>query len=66
MEASTSVSKLSIHDAAEEVPVLIVGGSVVGLTLATLLAHHGIQRCLVLEPDTIETMRPGASILSRR
>src|SRR4051794_41224702 len=28
--------------AAEEVPVLIVGGSLVGLTTATLLGHHGV------------------------
>src|SRR6185312_10104897 len=26
----------------EEVPVLIVGGSLVGLTTAMLLAHHGV------------------------
>jgi 2-polyprenyl-6-methoxyphenol hydroxylase-like FAD-dependent oxidoreductase len=33
------------HD--EDVPVLIVGGSVVGLSMALFLAHHGISALLV-------------------
>ena len=31
----------------EEVPVLIVGGSLVGLTASTLLGHHGVPHILV-------------------
>ena len=31
----------------QEVPVLVVGGSVVGLTTSVLLASHGVRRMLI-------------------
>jgi putative polyketide hydroxylase len=35
----------------QEVPVLVVGGSVVGLTTSVLLASHGVRHILI-ERDT--------------
>src|ERR1700728_3925084 len=47
------------------VPVLIVGGGPVGLTLAALLAHHGV-RSLVAEADATWCDGSRAICLSRR
>jgi len=47
------------------VPVLIAGGGPVGLSLAALLAHHGVP-CLVLEADPSWCEGSRAICLSRR
>src|ERR1700724_4924765 len=47
------------------VPVLIAGGGPVGLSLAALLAHHGVP-CLVLEADASCCEASRAICLSRR
>ncbi|GAC1303656.1 MAG: FAD-dependent oxidoreductase [Steroidobacteraceae bacterium] len=46
-------------------PVVIAGGGPVGLTLAALLAHHGVS-CLVLEADASWCEGSRAICLSRR
>jgi 3-(3-hydroxy-phenyl)propionate hydroxylase len=46
-------------------PVIIAGGGPVGLTVAALLAHHGV-RCLVLEADASWCEGSRAICLSRR
>jgi 3-(3-hydroxy-phenyl)propionate hydroxylase len=48
-----------------KIPVLIVGGGPVGLTLAALLAHYGV-RCLVVEADASWCDGSRAICLSRR
>jgi 3-(3-hydroxy-phenyl)propionate hydroxylase len=48
-----------------KVPVLIVGGGPVGLSLAALLAHHAVP-CLVLEADSSWCCGSRAICLSRR
>jgi 3-(3-hydroxy-phenyl)propionate hydroxylase len=47
------------------IPVLIVGGGPVGLTLAALLSHHGVS-CLVAEADASWCDGSRAICLSRR
>lgn len=47
------------------IPVLIAGGGPVGLSLAALLAHHGV-RCLVLEADAAWCDGSRAICISRR
>ena len=42
-----------------EVPVLIVGGSMVGMTAAVLLGHHGV-RSLVVEHHRGTAIHPRA------
>ena len=41
------MSNFSLQRHDEDVPVLIVGGSVVGLSMALFLAQHGISALLV-------------------
>ena len=48
-----------------EVPVLIVGGSLVGLSAALLLGHHGI-RSLVVEHHRGTAIHPRAAQISQR
>jgi 3-(3-hydroxy-phenyl)propionate hydroxylase len=48
-----------------KIPVLIIGGGPVGLTLAALMAHHGV-RCLVAEGDASWCDGSRAICLSRR
>jgi 3-(3-hydroxy-phenyl)propionate hydroxylase len=50
---------------ADEVPVVIAGGGPVGMSVAALLAHHGV-RCLVLEADASWCEGSRAICLSRR
>lgn len=52
-------------DAAEEVPVLIVGGSLVGLTVAALLAKYGIK-CMVIEKHSSTAIHPRATVMMRK
>jgi 3-(3-hydroxy-phenyl)propionate hydroxylase len=49
----------------DNVPVLIAGGGPVGLSLAALLAHHGVP-CLVVEADASWCEGSRAICLSRR
>lgn len=48
-----------------EVPVLIVGGSLVGLSTALLLGHHGV-RALVVEHHRGTAIHPRAAQISQR
>lgn len=48
-----------------EVPVLIVGGSLVGMTTAALLGQHGI-RCLVVERHRGAAVHPRAALILQR
>ncbi|TXN31168.1 FAD-dependent monooxygenase [Lacisediminihabitans profunda] len=47
------------------VPVLIVGGSLVGMTTAALLGQHGI-RCLVVERHRGTAVHPRAALILQR
>ena len=49
----------------EEVPVLIVGGSLVGLSTAAFLGHHGVTS-LVLERHRGTAIHPRAALVSQR
>ncbi len=48
-----------------EVPVLIVGGSLVGMTAAVLLGHHGV-RSLVVEHHRGTAIHPRAASVTQR
>jgi 2-polyprenyl-6-methoxyphenol hydroxylase-like FAD-dependent oxidoreductase len=49
----------------EEVPVLIVGGSLVGLSAAVFLGRHGVP-CLVLERHRGTAIHPRAALVNQR
>lgn len=49
----------------EEVPVLIVGGSLVGLSTAVFLGHHGVPS-LVVERHTGTAIHPRAAAVTQR
>jgi 2-polyprenyl-6-methoxyphenol hydroxylase-like FAD-dependent oxidoreductase len=49
----------------EDVPVLIVGGSLVGLSTAVFLGHHGVP-ALVLERHRGTAIHPRAALVSQR
>src|SRR5678815_2990553 len=48
-----------------EIPVLIVGGSLVGMSTALLLAHHGI-RALAVEHHRGTAIHPRAAQITQR
>jgi 2-polyprenyl-6-methoxyphenol hydroxylase-like FAD-dependent oxidoreductase len=48
-----------------EIPVLIVGGSLVGMTAAMLLAHHGVP-ALTVEHHRGTAIHPRAALISQR
>ena len=48
-----------------EVPVLVVGGSLVGMTAALLLGHHGV-RSLVVEHHRGTAIHPRAASVTQR
>src|SRR4029078_3133488 len=48
-----------------EVPVLIVGGSLVGLSTAAFLGHHGVT-LVVLERHRGTAIHPRAALVSQR
>ena len=48
-----------------ETPVLIAGGGPVGMTLARVLAHHGV-RCLLVERNETTTRHPKMDITNGR
>jgi 2-polyprenyl-6-methoxyphenol hydroxylase-like FAD-dependent oxidoreductase len=52
-----------VHD--DEVPVLIAGGSLVGMTMAMLLGRHGI-RSLVVERHPGAAIHPRAALIMQR
>lgn len=49
----------------EETPVLIVGGSLVGLTLAALLGKYGVQGCITVEKHSTTAIHPRAAVMMR-
>ena len=51
--------------AEREVPVLIVGGSLVGLSMAMLLGHHGV-RSLAVEHHRGTAIHPRAAQVNQR
>jgi 2-polyprenyl-6-methoxyphenol hydroxylase-like FAD-dependent oxidoreductase len=55
----------SRHVTHEEVPVLIVGGSLVGLSAAVFLGRHGVP-CLVLERHRGTAIHPRAALVNQR
>lgn len=50
----------------ERTPVLIVGGSMVGLTLSLLLAHHGLKQCITVEKHSSTAIQPRAAVFMPR
>ena len=48
-----------------ETPVLIVGGSLVGMSTALLLAHHGV-RALMVEHHRGTAIHPRAALINQR
>ncbi|HKV06153.1 MAG TPA: FAD-dependent monooxygenase [Candidatus Acidoferrales bacterium] len=48
-----------------EVPVLIVGGSLVGMSTALFLGHHGV-RCLAVEHHRGTAIHPRAAMITQR
>jgi 2-polyprenyl-6-methoxyphenol hydroxylase-like FAD-dependent oxidoreductase len=53
------------HDVDVEIPVLIVGGSMVGMTAALLLGHHGVPS-LVVEHHRGTAIHPRAASVTQR
>ena len=49
-----------------EAPVLIVGGSMVGMTLSALLAKHGIRDCISVERHKSTAIHPRAALFHPR
>ena len=49
----------------EDVPVLIVGGSLVGLSTAVFLGHHGVPS-LVVERHRGTAIHPRAALVNQR
>lgn len=54
-----------MHDNNIEVPVLIVGGSLVGMSAAVLLGQHGV-RALVVERHRGTAIHPRAALIYQR
>jgi len=63
-ESTTDAARMS-HDADVEIPVLIVGGSMVGMTAALLLGHHGVPS-LVVEHHRGTAIHPRAASVTQR
>lgn len=49
-----------------ETPVLIIGSSMVGMTLSTLLAKHGIRDCITIERHSSTAIHPRAALFHPR
>ncbi|KAF2087996.1 hypothetical protein K490DRAFT_6186, partial [Saccharata proteae CBS 121410] len=47
-------------------PVLIVGSSMVGMTLSTLLAKHGVRGCITVERHASTAIHPRAALFMPR
>jgi 2-polyprenyl-6-methoxyphenol hydroxylase-like FAD-dependent oxidoreductase len=50
----------------DETPVLIVGSSMVGMTLSALLAKHGIRNCIAIEKHAGTAIHPRAALFHPR
>jgi len=62
---STATNMGQAQSSAEQVPVLVVGGGPVGLTLALTLAQHGVAAILV-ERNPSTTTHPKMDITNGR
>ena len=51
--------------AVEQTQVLIVGASMVGMTLAALLAKHGVRECIAIEKHSSTAIHPRAALFHR-
>lgn len=49
-----------------ETPVLIIGSSMVGMTLSSLLAQHGIRDCITVEKHASTAIHPRAALFHPR
>lgn len=49
----------------EHTPVLIVGGSMVGMTLSALLASHHVSGCVTVEKHNSTAIHPRAALFHR-
>jgi 2-polyprenyl-6-methoxyphenol hydroxylase-like FAD-dependent oxidoreductase len=49
-----------------ETPVLIIGSSMVGMTLSALLAKHGIRDCITIERHPSTAIHPRAALFHPR
>lgn len=50
----------------EHTPVLVVGASMVGMTLSALLAKHGVQGCIAVEKHAGTAIHPRAALFHPR
>lgn len=50
----------------QHVPVLIVGSSMVGMTLSVLLAKHGLEGCMTVEKHASTAIHPRAAYFHRK
>ncbi|CAD6591652.1 MAG: hypothetical protein ASARMPRED_005533 [Alectoria sarmentosa] len=50
----------------EHTPVLIIGGSMVGMTLSALLASHGVSGCVTVEKHHSTAIHPRAALFHPR
>ncbi|KAK4618569.1 4-methyl-5-nitrocatechol 5-monooxygenase [Fulvia fulva] len=49
-----------------EMPVLVVGSSMVGMTLSALLAKHGVRDCITIERHSSTAIHPRAALFHPR
>lgn len=49
----------------EHTPVLIIGASMVGMTLSALLAKHGVKGCIAVERHASTAIHPRAAYFHR-
>ncbi|EME40535.1 hypothetical protein DOTSEDRAFT_136948, partial [Dothistroma septosporum NZE10] len=49
-----------------ETPVLVVGSSMVGMTLSALLAKHGVRDCITIERHSSTAIHPRAALFHPR
>ncbi|KAF2769698.1 hypothetical protein EJ03DRAFT_350973 [Teratosphaeria nubilosa] len=47
-------------------PVLIIGSSMVGMTLSALLAKHGVEKCITVEKHSSTAIHPRAALFHPR
>ncbi|KAH9828347.1 FAD-dependent monooxygenase [Teratosphaeria destructans] len=47
-------------------PVLIIGSSMVGMTLSALLAKHGVKKCITVEKHSSTAIHPRAALFHPR
>ncbi len=49
----------------EETKVLVIGASMVGMTLVALLAKHGVRECIAVEKHASTAIHPRAALFHR-